>query len=132
MQINFIGGSDPTARRSTEPLGRNDLIMGAVGGPLTRSDITMLKKVTGMNFDWPPQEGKWVPAAALDLASYRQEQLRTGAAIKDITSAELQALALIGQMEPDFAAKAREYLTGQRPTTAASTTATDHDGRLYL
>lgn len=116
MQINSIlNGANTASKGISQSLGRSGLVMAPNGGALTHSDIAMLKKVTGIDFEWPVPEGKGAPAAAFDLASYRQEQLRTGVPIKDLTLADLDILTTSGRLIPGFAAAAR---SGMPPVAA--------------
>lgn len=73
MQINGLHAADPPMTRIAESLDRADATESS-WGPLTSSDLKLLKGATGQDFTWPPEEGEGAPAAAFDLALKRMDE----------------------------------------------------------
>jgi hypothetical protein len=96
-------------------------------GMLLKSDVALIRKVTGSKFNWPPAEGELVPEVAFDIAMARVREESAGMPSNKLTPASLQNLKRMGVISQEFLDKAREYLrqtTGDDSGGTASTTNT--------
>lgn len=115
MQINGLRGADPVMSRMADLLNRADATESS-WGPLTSSDLKLLKGATGQDFNWPPKEGEGAPAAAFDLALKRMDERARNLPWNKIGSAELAKLKQAGDVTEAFADAAEEYLRTDKST----------------
>jgi hypothetical protein len=142
VSINPVNSSSSATAALTRAANHAAMIGNGHYGSLSRSDIALIKKATGQEFEWPPQEGKLVPRAAFDLAAERERQMAAGSIIGDLTSKDLADLKRRGILEAGFVdaalqalshgtSNASEDSTG-RNGPAPSKPAVAHEGELYL
>lgn len=125
VQINSVQSTQPAMQRTASSLNRADAVDSS-WGPLTSSDLKLLKGATGQDFNWPPKEGEGAPQAAFDLALARMDERARNLPWNKIGSAELARLQQVGAISEAFAEAAQEYLrTGKSAPDASPQTTAD-------
>jgi hypothetical protein len=121
VQISSIGQTDITLFGQTSKSGQ---YFSAAWGDLTKSDVDLIRKVTGQqDFTWPPDETKGYPPMAIDLATWRRQERLAGNPLTDLNSADISKLRQLGILTAEMADSAKAVLN-HTTTEAATTTAT--------
>ena len=122
----LVSSAVPTSRPVSSSAGRQVLFGGAIQsrvGPLLPSDVRLIRAATGVDFDWPQEDGKSVPEAALEIAAWRTRQAAAGLPWnKNLTPSDLQALHRLGIISQDFLDEALDYLSQNPDLDAAGST----------